>query len=301
MHRLRKLALLLLAATLVSGCVARLAYNNADSFVLRSVRDYVTLTDPQSTQLRATVDDALQWLGVSRSAEYAAFLRELGEGLAQRDAQAWDAYLLRARGYLEEFAAASAPGMAALLDSLTPAQRESFFAELEVRNVEMQEERAQITDARAERIDRLEEQFRSWLGRLSPEQQALIREHGAGLETTGDMWLTHRRGWQQALRDALEAPAGEATCERVTALIIAPQQLWSDDYAAVIERNGERALALVAALSPTLTPAQEERAQRRLDRYARTLEGIGRLAARDWQRGCEDAACVHPEPLSCPA
>lgn len=301
MYRLRKIGLLLLAVSLVSGCVARLAYNNADSFVLRSIRDYVTLTDPQTVQVRATVDDALQWLGVSRSDEYAAFLRELGDGLAQRDAGEWDVYLLRARDYLEELAMAAAPGMAELLESFTPAQRESFFEALEARNVEMQEERAQIEDAQADRIERLEKQFRGWLGRLSPEQLALIREHGARLESTGDMWLIQRRGWQQALRDALEMPAGAQACDRVTGLIVAPQQLWSDEYAAVIERNGQRGVALVAALSPTLSPAQEQRAQRRLDRYARTLEGIGALAARDWQRGCEAEDCVPPRPLSCAA
>ncbi|MCC5868905.1 MAG: hypothetical protein JJU27_10355 [Gammaproteobacteria bacterium] len=301
MYRLRKLGLLLLAASLVNGCVARLAYNNADSFVLRSIRDYVSLTDPQTALVRSTVDDALQWLGVSRSAEYAAFLRELGEGLDQRDADDWDAYLLRARDYLDELANVAAPGMAALLESFTPEQREAFFDALEERNVEMQEERAQVADAQAERIDRLETQFRGWLGRLSPEQLALIREHGVRLESTGDMWLAQRRGWQLALREALETPTGAPACERVTGLIVAPQQLWSDEYAAVIERNGRHGLALVAALSPTLSPAQQQRAQRRLDRYARTLEGIGTLAARDWQRNCEGDDCVPPAPLSCPA
>ncbi len=301
MYRFRKSGLLLLTVCLVTGCVARLAYNNADSFVLRAVRDYVTLTDPQTVQLRATVDDALQWLGVSRSAEYAAFLRELGEGLAQRDAGEWDAYLLRARDYLEELAMAAAPGMAALLESFTPVQREAFFEALEVRNVEMQEERAQIADAQRARIDRLEAQFRGWLGRLSPEQRALIREHGARLESTGDMWLTHRRGWQQALREALETQPEAPACDRVTDLIVAPQQLWSEEYAAVIQRNGQRGLALVVALAPTLSPAQQERAQRRLERYAGTLEGIGSLAARDWQRRCEGEDCVPPDPLTCPA
>lgn len=301
MYRLRKIGLLLLAASLVSGCVARLAYNNADSFVLRSIRDYVALTDPQTAQLRATVDDALQWLGVSRSPEYAAFLRELGEGLAQRDADEWDVYVLRAREYLEELGMAAAPGMAVLLESFTPAQRELFFDALEARNVEMQEERAQIGDAQADRIDRLETQFRGWLGGLSPAQVALIREHAAGLESTGDMWLIQRRGWQQALSVALEAQTAGPACARVSHLIVAPQQLWSDEYAAVIERNGQRGVALVAALAPTLSPAQEQRAQRRLERYARTLEGIGTLAARDWQRSCEGEDCLPPEPLSCPA
>ena len=300
MNQFRKVGLLLLAALLVTGCVARLAYNNADSVVLRAVSDYVALTDPQTAQLRTTVDDALRWLGVSRSTEYANFLREIGNGLHGRDADEWEGYLLRGRDYLQELASAAAPGMAALLGSLSAAQREEFFAALEARNIEMQQERADAEDAQAARIDRLETQFRGWFGRLSPEQQALIADHGARLESTGEMWLEQRRGWQRALREALELQGSTpATCDRVTSLIVAPQQLWSTGYAAVIERNGQRGIELVAALSQTLTAAQVQRAQRRLERYAGTLEGIGTLAMRDWRSGCDAAGCALPDLLSC--
>jgi hypothetical protein len=306
MRLIRKTALVLLAASLASGCVARLAYNNADSFVLRYARDYVDLTVPQADMVRLIVGDSLSWVGITRSADYATMLRELGDELPALDAAGWEGYLSLGAEYAEELAGVTAPGMARLLLSLSPAQREAMFATLEERNVEMQRERDELADPQAERLERLEAQFRGWLGRLSPQQRALVRSHAAGLESTGEMWLTQRRLWQQTLREALEADPvssnGEVSgCSRVGMLLIAPQQLWSEPYAAVLERNRQRMVVLLAEFSPTITPVQQQRAQRRLQRYAGTLEGIGQLALRDWQRSCEGADCLPPEPAYCPA
>ena len=296
--------MLVLCAALLSGCVARLAYSNADGFVVRQLRDYVDLTREQEALVRNTVADSLLWLGVTRGEDYAALLRELGQDLDRLDAAGWERYVLLSGEYLEELASSVAPRLVELLLDLSPAQQEAFFASLERRNVELAEEReresARYQDPVVRQVERLEEQISGWLGRLTEPQRELIVHHGSALESTGDMWLAQRRTWQQALREELEAGSDPAVCERISQLVTAPQSLWPEAYAGVIERNRERVVVLLAELSPTLSAAQQQRAQRRLERYARTLEGIGELAARDWQRQCGAADCEVPVAAVCP-
>lgn len=302
MSRTTFTVMLVLAATLLTGCVARLAYSNADSFVLRQLRDYVELSRAQEALVRETVADSLLWLGVSRGQDYASLLRELGEDLDRLDAAGWERYVLLSSEYFEEIAAAVAPRLTELLEDFSPAQREDFFAALEKRNLELAEERAREAgqDPVVRQVERLEEQFSGWLGRLSPAQRELIARHAASFETTGDLWLVQRRTWQAALRAKLEDGDDDALCDGVTRLVATPQSLWPEDYAGIIERNRERVIVLLAELSPTLSPAQQQRAQRRLERYARTLEGIGELAARDWQRQCGGPDCEVPAAAVCP-
>lgn len=292
--------MLLFAIALLAGCVARLAYYNAEGYVVREAARYVELDAAQRTQLREIVRDALAWKGTTRSAEYAGLLRELGEDLGRLDRYGWERYLLQGGEYLEELGAQFAPRLATLLQSLDELQREAFFAELESRNVELAEERADIDDPAVERVEQLERQLRRWLGRLTAEQQALLAQRASTFETTGDLWLAQRRRWQQALREALTRDGPEA-CGAVVALLLEPQALWPEDYAGVIERNRERSLVLLGELSATLTDTQWQRAGRRLERYAGTLEGIGELAARDWRRSCGELPCPPPPPRACPA
>jgi hypothetical protein len=294
--------MLLLCAALLSGCVARLAYSNADGFVVRQLRDYVELTQAQEAQVREIVADSLLWLGVTRGEDYARLLRELGEDLERLDAAGWERYFLLSADYLEEFASSVAPRFADMLADLSPAQREGFFEALEERNVELAREREKERgeDPAARQVERLEEQFANWLGRLSDPQREIVTRHASGLESTGEMWLAQRRTWQQALRTQLETSDRLSACDGISRLIVAPQSLWPEAYAGIIERNRERVVVLLAELSPTITEAQQQRAQRRLERYARTLEGIGELAARDWQRQCGGLDCAEPVAAVCP-
>ncbi|MCC5861523.1 MAG: hypothetical protein JJT93_06395 [Gammaproteobacteria bacterium] len=300
MSRILRTVMPLLAIALLAGCVARLAYHNAEGYVVREVARYVDLDPAQRALVRDTVRDGLAWKGTMRSDDYAGFLRELAGDLGGLDRNGWERYLLQGSVYLEELGGQLAPQFAALLQSLDAAQREAFFAELERRNTELADERAEIDDPAAERSAQLERQLRRWLGRLTAEQQALIAGRAGEFETTADLWLAQRRRWQQALRDALEADDA-GSCGVVVSLLLEPQALWPEEYAGILERNRERSLDLLGALSGSLSEAQWQRAERRLERYARTLEGIGELAAREWRRGCEAEDCPPPAPQACPA
>ncbi len=300
MSRILRTVMPLLAITLLAGCVARLAYYNAEGYVVREVARYVDLDAGQRALLRDTVRDALAWKGMTRSDDYAGFLRQLGAEFGDLDRTGWERYLQQGTTYLEEVGGQLAPQFAVLLQSLDAAQREAFFAELEVRNAELAEERAEVADPVAARGEQLERQLRRWLGRLTSEQQALVARRAGEFETTADLWLIQRRRWQQALRDALEAEAA-GRCDVVVNLLLEPQSLWPDAYAGILERNRERSLDLLGELSATLNDAQRQRAERRLERYARTLEGIGELAARDWQRACDADHCPPPLLPACAA
>lgn len=300
MSRISHTVMLLLAIALLAGCVARLAYNNAEGYVVREAARYVELDAAQQMQLRGIVRDALIWLGTTRSVEYAGLLRELSEDLGRLDRYGWERYLEQGGEYLEELGEQFAPRLAMLMQSLDEVQREAFFAALESRNVELAEERADIDDPGLQRAEQFERQLRRWLGRLTTEQQALIAQRVSSFETTGDLWLAQRRRWQQTLREALAEDVPEA-CGAVAALLLEPQALWPEDYAGVIERNRERSLVLLGELSVTLTDTQRQRAGRRLERYAGTLESIGELAVRDWRRSCGELPCPPPPLRACPA
>jgi hypothetical protein len=268
---------LVLLALSVSGCT-RLIYNRLDTLAGWYLESLVSLDEQQRGDLRAYLDETLEWHRQSELTRYAQFLRELAAESAQPGSRAG---YERVEERIESFSSAmvdrAAPQAASLLLSLTPEQVEELNASLEEKSVERnaaaQEAIAEGTWPQRQNKN-TQKQVKRWTGTVTSEQKQLIQTSVATLEPSNSDWLESLQQWRAALRSALSSESRDVAQQRVLELLRAPDSEWTTEYRAKSERNRLRFLDLMESLDHSLTAAQRSHLQRELTQLAQQLESL---------------------------
>ena len=197
--RWRLPVLALLASVLLTGCVVRIAYGQLEWLTRWSVESYLDLNDGQERLVREIIGRNLAWHRATELPQYAAYLRELRAGLsgpvsAEFMARQYATTLVISDRTLQQIS----PDIARLLLTLNDEQVSEFIDEIEERNTELAEEysgyapevRRKIQDRSIIRV------FRWFTGTLSPDQEAVVKSHTAGMHDLTEQWLQRRRAWQ---------------------------------------------------------------------------------------------------------
>lgn len=273
--RLRLCVLGLLAATLVSGCVLRVAYNQLDWLAMWYIEGYVSLDSSQKEQAREMIGRNIVWHRTTQLPRYAALLEDLRDGIGQplttgdiaarydEVVDLWDAFLLHV-----------APDAAALLLTLSDEQVESLFERLERQNGELAQEYSgnTATMRRARQDKAVIRAFRRFTGRLTTGQVALIGSHTANFEDTSTEWLNRRAAWQAEFGQLLAARNSDpAFLANLTGLLLDPNQFDSPSYRRQVEYNQQEAFKLVAEVMNSLNARQQAHLQGKLDTYIEDL------------------------------
>jgi hypothetical protein len=277
---LRLAATGVLAATLLGGCVIRVVYDQLDWLALWYVEDYFDLDDAQETQAKALIARTLAWHRATQLPQYSTLSRKLiavigaptdPQFLADRYAEVvalWDALLQRA-----------SPEFAALLQTLSDEQVEELFANLAEENDELAEDYSGGTaEERREKQDKaISRAFRRFTGRLNDTQEALVDRSGAGLHDLSADWLRRRAAWQQQLRILLVGRKSDPRfAERLTNLVMNPNQFDTPGYRQLVVENQKRSFALVAEVLGSLSEGQSEHLRKTLTTYAGDFDALAR-------------------------
>lgn len=270
----RTLIAVLLAALLLAGC-ASFAYNRLDWLIPWYVDGYVDLTGEQRAVLRERLVPRLEWHREEELARYVALLDRIEADLAgpvdAATVRAWADDALAAAQRVEK----SLMGVALEFGAeVSDEQVDEFVASLWERQRELEQEFLERSDAKYARddFDNLANLLERFLGRLSKEQQAALREAADGLVRFDRAWLEDRRKWLATLEDLLEREPGwqDALMQAYEARIA----LRSPEYRQAFEHNmGLIAAAYAEALS-AMTPRQRERAAREFEKLRGTLRKL---------------------------
>jgi hypothetical protein len=270
----------LLAATLLGGCVIRVVYNQLDWLALWYVEDYFDLDAAQEAQAKAIIARTLAWHRATELPKYATLSKKVLAGigtppdprfLADRYAEIvelWDELLVRV-----------SPEVAALLQTLSDEQVEELFARLAEKNEELAEDYSGGTaEERRKKQDKaISRAFRRFTGRLNDTQEALIHRSGAGLHDLSADWLSRRAAWQQQLRILLVGRKSDPLfAERLTDLVLNPNQFDTPGYRQLVVENQQRSFTLVSEVLATLSAAQAAHLEKSLTTYARDFDALVR-------------------------
>jgi hypothetical protein len=273
--RLPSLLCVLALAAAAAGC-AKLVYNRLDTLAAWYVGNLVSLDDRQASDLRAWLQQTLEWHRESELGRYAAFLRELSAEVARpSDRATYQRAFTRIEGFAADFTSQTAPQATHLLLELTPAQVEEFLANLDEKSQERSAKALkEIRDGtwQANRIKQTQRQVKRWTGTVTEEQKLLVHEMSQQMQPTTAEWLESQRRWRAALDDAF-SNRGTAE-ERILQLLREPDSQWTAQYKTKEASNREQALSLLTALDASLTPAQRKRMQRELSDLAERLEAL---------------------------
>jgi hypothetical protein len=259
----------------VAGCGLGFVYPRLDTIVAYYLEGFVTLDDAQSGMLDTLLSESLARHRASEPERYASFLRKLAGSVGQdAGAGTWQQAMQQTDAFWRAIGAELVPVAIGVGRTLTDEQVAELLANLEQRDEEEWRELDDLTPAqqverRQKRVRRTLERF---TGSLDARQQALVDEHAEGAGSFTSEWRNNRRAWREGLAAALAVrSSGEEFSRRMTILVARPDELWTPQYRAAIERRRTETVALLAALDATLTPRQRERARSRLKELAEEL------------------------------
>jgi hypothetical protein len=274
-----KVTLVFAAAWLLAGCTAlRLAYDNADTYLLFRAKSYLDLDAKGSDELDERIDEFFAWHRKNALPQYARVSDEaakrLAKGLSREDlVWGYDSLVAHARQSLRFAAERVAP----LLDRLTPQQvahMEKRFAE-DNRKFAREYLRGSEAERRKRRARRLEERLEDWVGNLSSVQAEKVKQFSERTPLYDELRAKDRQRMQAEFVDMIRKREAQ---KRLPDWIANWERGRDPAHLAASERFRQEYLALLLELDKTLAPEQRNRAAATFRRYAEDFRVLARRA-----------------------
>lgn len=262
----------------LAGCGLGILYPRLDALVGFYLQGLVSLDRAQSEQLERTLAGNLEWHRRSELSRYAVFLRDMAasieDGAGRND---WIEAGRRTEQYFRAIFEQAAPGYTALAATLTDAQVAELLENLEHADEETWRKFARRSPAErdARREKQLIRTLERFTGPLDAAQRAVVRDHVEDSPSFMPQWRENRRLWRQALAATLaRRDAGAEFESRMFVLVARPDELWTPQYRAAIERRRESLADLMATIDATLTARQRAAARQQFLALADEVQGL---------------------------
>jgi hypothetical protein len=274
-----KVTLALAAAALLTACTAlRLAYDNADTYLLFRAKSYLDLDAKGSDELDERIDEFFAWHRRTALPQYARLSEEaakrVAHGLSREDlVWGYDSLVAHARQSLRFAAERVAP----LLDRMTPQQvahMEKRFAE-DNRKFAREYLRGSEAERRKRRARRLEERLEDWVGNLSRVQAEKVKQFSERTPLYDELRARDRQRMQAEFVDMIRKREAQ---KRLPDWIANWERGRDPAHLAASERFRQEYLGLLLELDKTLAPEQRSRAAANFRRYAEDFRVLARRA-----------------------
>jgi len=271
MSKFRLLLACLGTILMLAGCTS-LAYNRLDWLIPWYVDGYVDLTSEQRKLLRTKLTSPLDWHRQEELANYIDILNgieaDLDGEVTAETVRRWADEMFDAAVRVQRSLLAVALEFGT---QVSDEQVEEFVVSLWERHQEMEEELrarsyAEYTD---DDYDSLVETLQRFLGRLSEEQKAILREASNKLVRFDKAWLDEGRAWLNKMENLLQREAGWQ--EAIMQAYDARASLRSAEYRAAFEHNMGLVTQAYAEVIGTMSEKQRKRAQNEFDDLRRML------------------------------
>jgi len=271
MSKIRLLLACLCTVLILTGCTS-FAYNRLDWLIPWYVNGYVDLTSEQRKLLRNKLTSPLDW---HREEELGNYIDILNQIEAELDGEV-TAETVR-RWADEMFGAATRVQRSLLAIALefgaqvSDEQVEEFVASLWERQEEMEKEFSARSDAEYgdDDYDSLVETLERFLGRLSNEQKATLREASSKLVRFDMAWLEEGRAWLKKMEQLLQREPGWQ--KAIMQAYDARASLRSAKYRAAFEHNMGLVTQAYAEVIGTMSERQRKGAKKEFDDLRRML------------------------------
>jgi Spy/CpxP family protein refolding chaperone len=268
-----------------SATLTRLAYSNASfaysnfgGMVAWTVDDYVDLTNAQEDWLRERLGRAMDW---HRAEELPRFRRFFEDALAKSAAPftaediAGKHAEIRA-GYfrvMEQLVPDTAEFLGAI-DTAQVAQMERKFAEENARFVR-ESVRGTPDERRERRVRRFINHLEAWVGPLDGEQRAIVEAHYRESRDFSEEFLGERRFRQAEMLALARARPPRAEMQAQLKRLFVEVEKWRrPEFSRAMRERDEKAFAMLAQLSGTLTPKQRAALQSRIRGFLQDIASL---------------------------
>jgi hypothetical protein len=182
-------------------------------------------------------------------------------------------------GLWDELLRQVAPDFAGLLQSLSDEQVDELFENLADENEELAEDFSGVgrEERRAKQDKAIIKAFKRFTGKLTPEQEILVRTRTSRLHDLSADWLKRREAWQQEFRAVLAGRKSDPQfAGRIADHMLNPNQFDSPGYRRLVLENQQASFGLVAAVLTSLSQKQSDHLRNHLTTYANDFDALVR-------------------------
>jgi hypothetical protein len=270
----------ILALLMLSGCVVRVVYNQLDWLALWYVEDYFDLDPAQEEQAKQMIGRTISWHRETQLPRYATLTRTVLGGINPPVSPAFlgERYS-EVVGLWDELLRQVAPDFARLLRTLSDEQVDELFENLAEENQELAEDFSGVSreERRAKQDKAIIKAFKRFTGKLSPEQEILVRTRTSRLHDLSADWLKRREAWQQEFRAVMAGRKFDPLfAGRIADLLLNPNQYDSPGYRQLVLENQQASFGLVAAVLTGLSQKQSDHLRNHLATYANDFDALVR-------------------------
>lgn len=204
---------------MVASCSVKTMYKQLDYLIPAYVEGMVSLDSLLEEKVDQRTLVFINWHRSTQLHQYAKWLRVL-----QLDAndQLTEEKVLQHITSIEHFwqllSLKISEEMARLLPLLNTEQRKELFSNIADKNNDFREENVDVN--KDERIvqyaDRMLDNYETWLGDLTDEQESAIKQAAVKLQSIADLRLARRLKWQQSIQRILTA--NDSVTQKTTSL-----------------------------------------------------------------------------------
>jgi hypothetical protein len=264
--------MLVAVALLLSACsMTRIAYSNATPVLTWALDDYFDLSDAQRDWVHERTEKLVQWHRVSELPDYQRLLQS-ALVLSEKPFAAADAERTYQSGRALYFRLAEKmlPDMADFLLKLDASQAVALEKNLATANAKLARDNFKGTaEERAQRrTKKYIDYFQDYLGKLSPEQAALVGMRVRAIPDFGEDWMADRKLRQQeVIRLIRNRGTREQTMAGLRRIIFEMDSLRRPEYVALVKQRDARIFEMTAAMSDTLSTEQRAKLQKKIRGY----------------------------------
>jgi hypothetical protein len=255
---------------LLTACSSKFAYNNLDWLIYWYLDDYVELEGSEKKAFDSDLNRWLSWHRKEELLEYKSHLLELKHQLNERpiSEKQWQAHMDRGRTHWTRLRDYIAPELMPYAQRLTDKQVESLFNELNQSIQESIEERQNLKpdEMLKERYEEAREELKGYIGELTLEQMDLVKQTIPQYKTNFDNWIQYRRNILSEAKSLFDQRNQLENFQiRLLNLLKYPEDYYPQQYGLIRDYNRQVTVALLTALSATLTDKQLARLNRKID------------------------------------
>jgi hypothetical protein len=273
----------MLACLVLAGCMFRLVYPRLDTIAVWQLDRMLRLDRQQERWLSARLEERLSWHRRHELPRWRDWLQAVRDDVAagRMDAERHAEHRRRLDELFQHTAAGFVDVLVTLAARLDDRQVARFFERYDERTEELEEELADTSTGEwlEVRREEAEEQAEKWLGRLTPEQQAILGEWTRETPDWRPQTIETRRRWRAALAESLAARADPARLRAATERMLRePESLHSPAYREIVEAHEARIRALHLKLLET---SGDDQRRHLVEKIQGWLDDVAALCAAD--------------------
>ncbi|CAE6931486.1 DUF6279 family lipoprotein [Vibrio sp. B1FLJ16] len=253
-------SLIFFSVLILAGCTKAFLYNNLDWFVREYLDDYVTLNEEQESLLQERLVSLSEWHKKKELPRYIVHLKEW-EAIKKSDVTL--SYLQlnrdRIREHYERIVTKVAPDMFSLSLQLSEQQQREFLLNLQKDYKKRNAKYADKTEEEVREIvfDNTEEWANEWIGDLSKQQQAYVKQFSNQVVLNSPLWRDYRSSIYQEIEYLFENKSNSVIYQQLfMQLLFEPESFYSEQLAENIDHNIALADKLTLSMAESMTEKQ---------------------------------------------